>query len=134
MTKASLLISRTSIRSVGVGELRAKLDELQRMSDEGDRRQVVYDTYIAISTEIERRKLKANAKPDTLISRGAIYLMKAGDIREKIKELLQREQTDVVRNTVVALSEELGRRSELAKRTYARRKGEAKQFMEGASA
>lgn len=130
MPRVKLMIPPNAIRRLGIAKLRETLATLQKMSDLGEVvGPEVYNTYVAIAKEIERRGTKAQ-KPASLISKGASKLMKIGDIRAKIAELRQLEQTEEVRNTIVILSEETGRRSMLAKRTYDRRKGEAQAFME----
>ena len=130
MPRSKLLTPAYTIRRLGIEKLREALTAMQEKSDAGDRRPEVYNTFVAITNEIERRGTKAQ-KPASLISKGASKLMRIGDIRAKIAELRQLEQTEEVRNTILILSEETGRRSMLAKRTYDRRKGEAQAFMEG---
>lgn len=124
-----LLMSPTAIRRARVDLLRQKLSELQHLSDTGDRRPSVYATFVAITNEVERRGSKANAKPPALISRGASKLMRIADIRAKLAELLSiANPTEAERNTILFLSEETGRRSSLAKKTYWRRRSEAEAF------
>ena len=134
MKRNKLLVPAYSIRRLAIGKLRETLSALQEMSDAGGVTPQVYDTYVAVAKEVERRGLKATAKPETLVARGAVYVMRVGDIREKIADLLQEEQTEVVRNTVSLLSSELGRRAMLAKRTYKQRRSAANAFMEGTRA
>ena len=127
---SKLLTPAYTIRRLGIERLRTQLIELQAMSDAGDRRPEVYSTHVAITNEVERRGTRAT-KPLSMISKGASKILRVSDIRVKIAELRQLEQTEEVRNTILILSEETGRRSMLAKRTYDRRKGEAQAFMEG---
>ena len=128
-TKPKLLMNRTAIRRVAVGTLRNYLDVLQEMSDKGDRRPEVYDTFVEITNELERRKSRRNAPPPTIITRTVVRKMKVQDLREKYMELLRIVEPDVeTANTVRLLAKEIDRRHTHYQDTYWRRK--AKQLRE----
>jgi len=130
MRKPKQLATPTAIRVASIATLRSKLGELQAMSDAGDRREEVYATFVAVGNEIERRKSRPNAKPSSLISKGASKLLKIGDIRAMYERLLGAINPSTEQaNTRDILAEEMERRSALAKRTYQKRRARALTFM-----
>lgn len=129
MSKPKLLMNRTAIRRVAMGTLRNYLDTLQAMSDKGDTRPEVYDTFVAITNEIERRKLRRELPAPTIITRTVVRKMKVHDLRSKYMELLRIENPDVeTANTVRLLAKEIDRRHTHYQDTYWKRK--AKQLRE----
>jgi len=130
MRKPKRLMTAYAIRRAGIAVLRAKLAELQEMSDRGDGREEVYSTFVAITNEIERRKLSVRGSP-LLIPKGVAKVMKIAEVRELYERLLHtREPTPEQVATMHMLGDEMTRRSARAKATYWRRKATAQAIME----
>jgi len=130
MQKPKRLMTTYAMRRAGIALLRAKLAELQEMSDAGDGREEVYATFVGITNEIERRKLKAQ-RSHFLIPRGVAKVMKIGDVRAKYEELLHTRQPTVDQvKTMHMLTDEMLRRRAHHRDTYQRRKAVAQAVME----
>ena len=120
-----LLMKRSEIRRAAVATLREKLAELQAISDRQEGRQEVYDTYVVISDEIERRKAAPGYVP-LLVMRSSVYRMGNGELRERIAELEAcvppPDGMDAWRNTIALMRHELDRRKRHDKTWYWKRK------------
>lgn len=121
-----LLMKRNEIRRASVPLLRHKLDELQRMSDRQEGRQEVYDTYVAVSDEIARRKAAPGYVP-LLIKRSEVYRMSAAQITFMLADLRGRlpgdeEEARETANTIELLEAERERRKRHDKTWYWKRK------------
>ena len=113
----------SEVRAAHVSVLRSWLDELQAMSDAGDRRPEVYNTFVAVTTEIERRRLRTREKPLLQFPRSLLYTMKAQELARRLAEAEQViVQTEIERATVEAMRAEQERRRRLDKANYQRRK------------
>lgn len=118
-----LLRKPSDIRAASAQTLRDWLADLQRRSDAGDQREEVYNTFVSVSNELERRKLRLRGRPELLIPRSALYVMPVAQVRERFAYLqLLPARSELQENTLQALQAELERRMRIAKKVYARRK------------
>lgn len=124
--RPKLLISRSNIRRAGVSRLREMLAEMQAESDRQRGRQEVYDTYVAISDEIARRKADPAYVP-LLIKKSSVYGMSAAQITFMLADLRGRfpttgEEAREIANTIELLEGERERRRRHDKHWYWKRK------------
>lgn len=127
MPKEKLLLPRCHIRRMSVGALREYLDHLQAMRDAGDGRQIIYDTFVYATNDLDRRNARRTPKPAMLIKQSEVYMLRAEAIRTLIRKLESKGQLDEAEHrTLASLRHEEKRRKDYAKHTYHKRKAEAR--------
>jgi len=128
MAKPKLITTRMSIRRSNADRLRDYLGELQAQRDAGDMRQELYDTYIYVLNELDRRGAHSvRPHPKTLIKLSTVYRMRIGKLRDMIAELRAYPMPldDVQAATLDMLLREDQRRKDHARYIYQKRKKEA---------
>ena len=122
MPKEKLLLPRCHIRQMSVSSLREYLDQLQAMRDAGDGRQIIYDTFVYATNDLDRRNARRTPKPEMLIRQSDVYKMRAEPLREMIRKLEAKvAPSEVEQRTLDALRREEVRRKEYNEYTYRRR-------------